>query len=398
MNAERDRHGVLWLNWRGNKADMPEGSFARKFGGNTAPIRTPQVIEDEKKAYRYRVKTGAALAALNFLPLNWIIKDLLPEGLTILAGPLMSRKSFLALDMCLAVARGEPCLGFETTQAGVFYIALDDSERRLKERVTRILGHSDIPGSFTYAMDYPPLTEGFLPRLEHYLSTDEECSLVVVDVFQRLRPNGSSSKLDADEYRELSRLRALADKIGISIVLVHHTGKKADETDDFNRISRSTAILGVPDTTIMITDVKRGNPHATLRITGRDVNDEAWPIRFDDAQCRWVRDIRISDSEQERFENDLLTRFIRQKVDEGDGRYVASTRDIAALLAERDDNTALSIREVGTWLRDNKNNLVSIGICIEKTDLRMTRGWLFKDVDMTPLDEISINSENAVTV
>ena len=52
MNAEYDRHGVLWLNWRGkNKADMPEGSFARKFGGNTDLIPTPQMIEDEKKAY-----------------------------------------------------------------------------------------------------------------------------------------------------------------------------------------------------------------------------------------------------------------------------------------------------------------------------------------------------------
>jgi len=46
-----------------------------------------------------------------FPPIRWIVPDVLPEGATILAGRPKLGKSWMALDMALAVARGAYCLG-----------------------------------------------------------------------------------------------------------------------------------------------------------------------------------------------------------------------------------------------------------------------------------------------
>ena len=64
-----------------------------------------------------------------------IIEDMVPQGLTILAGAPKSGKSWLALDMGLAVAAGEPLLGKETIGCGVLYFALEDRDSRLQKRL-----------------------------------------------------------------------------------------------------------------------------------------------------------------------------------------------------------------------------------------------------------------------
>lgn len=53
---------------------------------------------------------------------------LIPEGVTILGGKPKIGKSWLALDMCLAVAAGRTCLGDTVPIEGdVLYAALEDN-------------------------------------------------------------------------------------------------------------------------------------------------------------------------------------------------------------------------------------------------------------------------------
>ena len=51
------------------------------------------------------------LLAEEFPPIRWVVPDVLPEGVTILAGKRKLGKSWLAMDLCLGVAQGGAVLG-----------------------------------------------------------------------------------------------------------------------------------------------------------------------------------------------------------------------------------------------------------------------------------------------
>ena len=72
----------------------------------------------------------------------------------------------------------------------------------------------------------------------------------VIDTLQKIR---SSTDLSYEsDYKELSILKSIADKMGIAIVMVHHTRKNFDP-DPFNMISGTTGISGCCDGSRIIT-------------------------------------------------------------------------------------------------------------------------------------------------
>jgi hypothetical protein len=87
------------------------------------------------------------LEATKFPPREWFIKDLMSNGLYMLVAPPKMGKSFLALDMCLSIANGTPCLGYETVKHGVLYMVLEDRYSDFKERAKTILGGKEFPSN-----------------------------------------------------------------------------------------------------------------------------------------------------------------------------------------------------------------------------------------------------------
>lgn len=75
----------------------------------------------------------------------------------------------------------------------------------------------------------------------------------------------------ANDYRDLSVLKKLADVHGIAILLIHHLRKeKAD--DVFNRISGTTAISGAVDSSFTLVEEQCGSGRAKLSCIGRDIH------------------------------------------------------------------------------------------------------------------------------
>lgn len=68
-------------------------------------------------------------------PIRFIIDSLLPQGLHILAGAPKIGKSWLALTLCLCVAKGEPLWSFAAQQCSVLYLCLEDSYQRIRCRL-----------------------------------------------------------------------------------------------------------------------------------------------------------------------------------------------------------------------------------------------------------------------
>jgi hypothetical protein len=105
---------------------------------NAAVVITPDSGQHSASA----VQTVAAseLQATAFAPLRYALPGLLPEGVTLLVSRPKLGKSWLMLDIAIAIATGRAVLGTIEPETGdVLYLALDDGERRLQGRMAALL-------------------------------------------------------------------------------------------------------------------------------------------------------------------------------------------------------------------------------------------------------------------
>jgi len=100
----------------------------------------PTPKQSSGKQWNEGLITAETLQSKQFKPVRIILPDLIPEGTTILAGKPKVGKSWLALDVCMAVAdETRFVLGDKRPIHGdVLYIALEDNQRRLKKRIDKI--------------------------------------------------------------------------------------------------------------------------------------------------------------------------------------------------------------------------------------------------------------------
>lgn len=220
--------------------------------------------------------------------LRFLVSDLLPQGLALLVSPPKYGKSWLVLDLCLCVSSGRPFLGHKTERTGCLYLALEDSERRLKGRMNAILRGAPAPDGFEFATHAGDLSGSLIDQMENFLKTKPNTGLIVIDTFQKVRgPTSGKESAYQTDYREIGLLKAFADKHGIALLLVHHLRKMADDGDVFARISGTNGILGAADTALVLSRKNRADIDTVLSITGRDVEASDSVIRFDKSYCRW---------------------------------------------------------------------------------------------------------------
>lgn len=67
-----------------------------------------------------------------YKPIEFAVDGLIAQGLYILAGAPKVGKSWLSLDMCLSIAKGEKVLSQETSKGTALYLCLEDSFERIQ--------------------------------------------------------------------------------------------------------------------------------------------------------------------------------------------------------------------------------------------------------------------------
>ena len=82
-------------------------------------------------------------------PIEFAVESLIPQGLHILSGSPKIGKSWLALMLCLKVAKGENLWNFETKQGTALYLCLEDSLARIQSRLFDIT--DDAPPNIRFA-------------------------------------------------------------------------------------------------------------------------------------------------------------------------------------------------------------------------------------------------------
>ena len=217
-----------------------------------------------------------------FAPIKWAVPGFLPSGCAILAGGPKIGKSILALHIAVGVAIGGCVLGkIFVEQGDVLYLALEDSQRRLQNRIngSDILDDCDL-SRLTLATVVPRQHEGGMEFLQWWLDEHMNARLVIIDTLQKFRKQlTGKGTMYAEDYDVVADIKALGDKYDVPILIIHHL-KKAMAEDWLNEISGSQGIAGAADTIFSLKRARTDNK-AILQRTGRDVEEKDFALRLD---------------------------------------------------------------------------------------------------------------------
>lgn len=229
--------------------------------------------------------TAYELQQKEFPPLTYVVESLLPAGLCIFAGAFKSGKSWMTLQLALAVARGDTFFDQPTAQGEVLVVAAEDNEQRLQTRLGSLCKEG-WPDTLHLATSIPRLDAGGIEELERFRRDHPALHLVVLDVWQRVRGKERSRNMYADDYGALESIQNFASENDVAVLVVHHH-RKAGDDDPFNKFSGSTGLGGGSDT-LWSLERERGNCEASFRTVGRDITELELALTFNEATCEWI--------------------------------------------------------------------------------------------------------------
>lgn len=242
------------------------------------------------------------------------IEGLVCEGLTLFAGASKQGKSRIVLHMCMAVSAGRSFWGRKTIQGDVLYYALEDSERRIKDRSVEFSKVTGIPVLNTLRVRTKQTTVkgGILDDINSWLDTHPNARLIVIDTLQKVRDlYGGNTNAYAADVAFMSPFQDIASKRNIAIIMVHHLNKRTDSGDAYDRISGSTGLMATADTTIMLTS-KRDKTQGAVQFTGRDVFGDDIPLVYKDGLWHALNEDDIQRQDRKNYEEDDIIRLIKE--------------------------------------------------------------------------------------
>ena len=291
-------------------------------------------------------------------PTPFLVDELIPEGLHILAGAPKIGKSWLALWLCLCISQGQPLWNFATTQGEVLYLSLEDSFQRIQTRLFDLT--EDAPPTLHFAIMAGTLKRGLEQQIEQFLTDHPATKLVVIDTLQRVRSAGGDSNLYANDYQDVGLLKQLADKQHIAILLIHHLRKLHDD-DPMNMISGSTGLSGAADSTFVFQKNSRLANIASLHCTGRDIPDRTLKLEFGEEDHIWKL---LEDSKTCSTTSKISTLQIENLLSEllhADPTYLGSPSALSAKI-DPDGSLGITPKKVTRLVRESVAALREKGI------------------------------------
>lgn len=219
--------------------------------------------------------------------IEYIVPGIIPEGLSLLAAKTKVGKSFLALQLCLAVTAGKAFLGRPTKGGSALYLALEDGASRLFYRSHKLSEAEHVDESIHFAIEAAKLGDGLHEQLVEQLDSIDDLRLIVIDTMGEVLPATTSRSDYVQGVNVLRPLQRLALKRKVGILLIHHTNKNEDTADVFDQINGTTGYNGVADALLVMKRARHSN-QASIEITGRDFEEASLQLEQRDLQWHVV--------------------------------------------------------------------------------------------------------------
>lgn len=273
--------------------------------------------------------SAAELMEMTIAPKEFVVREILTPGLSMLGGAPKCGKSWFVLDLCVHVATGEPFLGFPVTKGSAWYISLEDTKEDLYWRLDAITD-KELPNLFLSTEDDPigNLEDGLEKHLNNYIEQHRDMKLIVIDTFQLARGTNRESNYPND-YADTQKLKKIADKHKVAILLVHHL-RKMHDPDPVNMLSGSTGLSGgVAGNFVMY----HAPQEEVMRLycKCRSTKPRILELRFDETACVWEK---LSDSRETETklppELRVLLDFMQERL-----QFSGTNTALAKVLAQR---------------------------------------------------------------
>ncbi len=264
------------------------------------------------------------------------------EGLWIFGGKSKRGKSWLMLDMALAVSSGTLAFGaLPSEKMKVLYICLEDGLRRVKSRMAQFDIDEDLNYELDVVFEFPSLDNGGSEEL--YRAMDEY-GLVIVDVATKILPRTSSrGNVYEETYDILTPLHDKANAAHCTLILIDHLRKSTAE-DIFDEIMGSVAKQGVADGLMVMERAPREN-ELLIHMRGKEFGEKIHALYFNGVnfQYRGEGDSFALKAEQQRIIDILLeeqgdfigiTDIMRALGVDGNAHYKRVRRSLIVLLED----------------------------------------------------------------
>ncbi len=192
---------------------------------------------------------------------EWLVKNVLTRSETsFLLGESQSGKSFMCIDLAMAICRGEDWFGRKVVRGGVIYQAGESATGVRRKRLPayrKFHDCADEPLSFVLLQNPVDFfnsdddVEAFIEECLHWKRTFRDpLELIVIDTFNRATP-GANENDGKDMGMVLARCERVRKATGAHVMLVHHLnagGTKArGHTSLFGNVENVITVRKVPD-------------------------------------------------------------------------------------------------------------------------------------------------------
>jgi predicted ATP-dependent serine protease len=237
----------------------------------------PQAVAASKLA----IVNASAIRKNEYTEPVFIVEKVLHEGATLLAARPKAGKSWLALQLSIAVATGRKALGkFNVVRPGkVLYLALEETERRIQNRLEALLPCETDLSNIDFLFEMPEkLMDGGEISLSSYLRQHSgKYSLVVVDTLLAAFASNSRRDVVKVDYERSEVLRRMAQEHRLALLLVAHQNKGKDQSP-VDSINGTTGVAAGVDS-LLVLEEKNGNK--LMHIKSRETEDASLALRFD---------------------------------------------------------------------------------------------------------------------
>ena len=218
-------------------------------------------------------------------PVKFWVQELIPRGLTFIAGVPKCGKTVLSQQIALSVGNGSKLFKIlETKKSDVLLISLEDGYQSIHARLlsmAQVYSPCDAVKIYTkWGVDL----EENLNRLRTYLKDHRETRLVIIDTFALFCRSDKKGSYNS-EYTISNKIKEIADSNELAILVIHHITKRVPK-DWVGALYGTHGATGAADS-IMYLERQRGANQAKLHVTGRNVEDTSFAIKFDPSFCVW---------------------------------------------------------------------------------------------------------------
>lgn len=302
--------------WKDQIANLPLPAAIKTDLVALANKKLRDDLSTDPDAPPLETENGLDLLRATLPPIKWAVPDLLPEGVTILGGKPKVGKSWLVLQIALSICSGGLFFGRDVAPGKVLYLALEDNQRRLQDRMKTQGWRPQDAKNFDYMLneqfkkEIGNLDEDGAGKLAAQIAY-KNYRLVIIDTFGRAFVHSKKLR-DQNAYHQISmsmdEIQKAAMENSAAVMFVdHHTkgsGSEAITPDAVADIQGSIGKGGMADCAWGIYKT-RTRTDALLQIDGRDIEEViSLSVHFDRETTSWQNEgdyyqKKLSDRKQE---------------------------------------------------------------------------------------------------